>query len=404
MPDSFFVCLYRSLIARPVTTLSTVLNFLVILIVLICGLVLNTKFWRILQEEKRVRVIGRRGNVIEPVMSWFCILQMIFWPYALLFLWVNANEIISSDSLPSWLCALLFVTLRIGRMCIAYNSLFVAVIRYIFIVKHKTSNQWNYEKLSKWFQIASIVVPILVETLGIFTITFERFWNVGKIKECSSLNKSLSTIVDADHLTLSPFANLTLQYLPASLVEVLFYIHITITLAVCLNISEAFLYFQIFRHMKRFFKLFLSNIMHFYHMIEHMFVCLKLFIFFCRSNEDSFTRGVVSEASYNYGNKRRIVSLKICFMSWIYELIGTGFTALVFTFRSLGFYHLWLFPDAIVIFVIIPFIHIMNDEDTKAIIAEEGWVQGIRYMLNIRNQVEPVAVVLVVQAEPASPN
>ena len=32
----------------------------------------------------------------------------------------------------------------------------------------------------------------------------------------------------------------------------------------------------------------------------------------------------------------------------------------------------------------------MNDEDTKDIIADQGWIQGIRYMLNIRNQVEPV--------------
>ena len=257
MSNSFCVCIYRFLIAPQVTILSAILEFLALIIVIICGLVLNTKFWKILQEEKRSRVIGRRGNVIEPVMSWFCILQMIVWPYNLLFLWVNANEIIPSEYLPSWLCLLLFVIMRIGRMCIAYNSLFVAVIRYIYIVKHHTSNQWNYEKVSKWFQIASIVVPIAVEILGLFTITFEEFKSMGKIKECLSSPETLNTIVNVEQLTPSPFASVTLRYLSPSFVHVLFYIYTAITLIVFLNIGEVFLYFQIFRHMKRL--IFISN-------------------------------------------------------------------------------------------------------------------------------------------------
>ena len=251
MSERFCVCVYRFVIAQRVTILSTVLECIVVLIVIICGLFLNTKFRKMLQEEKRSRILGRRGNVIEPVMSWFSILQVIFWPYNLLFLWVNSNEIIQSDSLPSWLCSLLFHTLKIGRMCIAYNSLFVAFIRYIYIVKHKTSNQWKYGRVSKWFQIASIVIPITVEFLGLFTITFQQFKSMGKIKECLSFPTTLNTTVDLEHLTPSPFANFTLQYLPASLVQVLYYIYVTISFVVFLNVGEVFLYFQIFRHMKR---------------------------------------------------------------------------------------------------------------------------------------------------------
>jgi len=76
-------------------------------------------------------------------------------------------------------------------------------------------------------------------------------------------------------------------------------------------------------------------------------------------------------------------------MSWLYEFIGVVLFMLIPKLNDLGLYYLY-FPDAIVMFVIIPLIHIINDEDTKAIIAEQGWIQGIRYMLNIRNQVEPV--------------
>ena len=41
------------------------------------------------------------------------------------------------------------------------------------------------------------------------------------------------------------------------------------------------------------------------------------------------------------------------------------------------------FPDAILMFVVIPFIHLLNDEDTKTIIFEQGWIQGIKYVLGI---------------------
>ena len=78
-------------------------------------------------------------------------------------------------------------------------------------------------------------------------------------------------------------------------------------------------------------------------------------------------------------------------MSWLYELIGIVFVLLTPTLNDLGIYYLY-FPDAILMFVILPFNHIMNDEDTKAIIAERGWIQGIRHMLNIRNQVDLAAV------------
>ena len=38
--------------------------------------------------------------------------------------------------------------------------------------------------------------------------------------------------------------------------------------------------------------------------------------------------------------------------------------------------------------VIIPIVYLMNDEETKGIIAEEGWYQGIRYMLGTYNRVK----------------
>ena len=39
--------------------------------------------------------------------------------------------------------------------------------------------------------------------------------------------------------------------------------------------------------------------------------------------------------------------------------------------------------DALIMFVLIPFIHLTNDETIKGIIAEHGWYQGVRKVFGI---------------------
>ena len=80
--------------------------------------------------------------------------------------------------------------------------------------------------------------------------------------------------------------------------------------------------------------------------------------------------------------------MKICFVTWLYELIGTVTTALTPTLQSLGVPNTY-FPDAIIMFLVIPFCHLANDEITKDIIAENGWYQGMKHLSGFRNQIVP---------------
>ena len=77
-------------------------------------------------------------------------------------------------------------------------------------------------------------------------------------------------------------------------------------------------------------------------------------------------------------------------MVWLYEIVGMVTTCLSPLVVSNGLKNPH-YPDVILMFVVIPFVHLMNDEETKAIIAEENWYQGIRHMLGIQNQVSPSA-------------
>ena len=103
---------------------------------------------------------------------------------------------------------------------------------------------------------------------------------------------------------------------------------------------------------------------------------------------NSYSKGVLTEERYGYGKTRTTVSMKICFIAWLYELLGTIATALTPTLQSLGMPNTY-FPDAIIMFLVIPFCHLINDETTKGIIAENGWYQGMKHMLGSRNQIAP---------------
>ena len=111
-------------------------------------------------------------------------------------------------------------------------------------------------------------------------------------------------------------------------------------------------------------------------------------LIFDSSNEDSFSRGVYSVECYERTNTRRMVSLQMCFVGWLYELVGTVMTLLTPLLRDKGF-HLLYYPDAILMFIFIPFIHLMNDIESKTVIAEQGWIKGLRRMFQVSSSVAP---------------
>ena len=73
-------------------------------------------------------------------------------------------------------------------------------------------------------------------------------------------------------------------------------------------------------------------------------------------------------------------------MGWIFESTGNVITILAPLLHSVGI-HCRHYPDVIMMFVLIPFAHIMNDEDTKTVISEENWYQGLKHMLGINNNI-----------------
>jgi hypothetical protein len=107
---------------------------------------------------------------------------------------------------------------------------------------------------------------------------------------------------------------------------------------------------------------------------------------FFRSNDASFARGVLSIQSKNKYQKRSLISLQMCFMRCLYEVLASFAALFTPLLHKVGIPNVYL-PDAILMSAVIPFANLMNDEETKEIIYKENWYQGLRYMLGI--YVEP---------------
>ena len=101
-----------------------------------------------------------------------------------------------------------------------------------------------------------------------------------------------------------------------------------------------------------------------------------------RNDDDSYARGVLSKDMYASGKKRGVVSFKICMICWLIELLSTLSFAFWANLRSFGLHNLH-YADCITMFVIIPIVHLTNDEETRGIIAERDWCQGFRHMIGV---------------------
>ena len=96
--------------------------------------------------------------------------------------------------------------------------------------------------------------------------------------------------------------------------------------------------------------------------------------------------GAISADSFLRGERRSLISLQMCFMGCIYEILAMvaallsallGSQIQEFNIPNIHF------PDVVLMFVVIPFIHLLNDEDTKGIIFDQGWIQCLKYVLGI---------------------
>ena len=247
------MCIYSSFSDNHVSNWLTGLELVFSVMIVICGVTVNYKFLKNLREEKRNTPPNRKGNVIEPIMRWFCVIQMIYWPYHLLYFWNRENQIIPSEYMDGWWCyATSQIGIKFGRMIVGYNSLFVALIRYIYIVHRKKANQWEFENVGRIFQFASIVIPVAMESVGLLT---DHPWLAllrtrPKFIECIASQQGLNSTETLD-IPKRATQEWALKYVPENTIFVINCVYTFISVVVFLNLTEGFFYLRIYQCISR---------------------------------------------------------------------------------------------------------------------------------------------------------
>ena len=110
---------------------------------------------------------------------------------------------------------------------------------------------------------------------------------------------------------------------------------------------------------------------------------VKLLLQF-RSDKQQLEIGVYNDEQYHQSRKRSIISLQMCFLGFLIEIMDNIFIVIIESILKYkyGFSNTYL-CDVVLMFVMTPFLLFLNDDDTKALIDQEGWIQGLKFMLEI---------------------
>ena len=116
-------------------------------------------------------------------------------------------------------------------------------------------------------------------------------------------------------------------------------------------------------------------------------ICVVIDYIF-RSNLDSYTKGVCNENGYKSLEKRRLTQINVCFLGWLLEVFLTVLTGLWTLLQNIGLARTVAYPYAEFFLsffrsVVISFVFLLNDEETKTIITEKNWYLGVRHALGL---------------------
>ena len=213
---------------------------------------LSYRLKKTLEEEKKAVVLGRKGNVIEPIMRWYLNFSLVYWPYEVFFLWMMAHEILPADWFSNcWVMNILMNPLRIGRAVIAYNSFFVALIRYLYIVHRKRANKWKFQRVGKIFQVSSVSVPITMELIRFFSeYDLPGSRSTDRFKSCVATNEGLNSTLNIILPDPAP-VELSLKVFPNEVVNAMYFFYLAMATIVYSNVIEGCFYFKIFQVIRK---------------------------------------------------------------------------------------------------------------------------------------------------------
>ena len=225
--------------------------------VIIPALIVQIHLYKKIKNEEHLE----KGKVIQRILKTYAIVQSILWPLCFILtgiLFTN-NPILDLMKPPMIYYSLLLYAWisSIVRNFAAFNSLIIALCRYMFIVFGKKSDKIGIKRLRKLFISSSVGIPILLAILKYCTTSTKEYLSlIGESeKYCQTASNSSSVEINTvsrlgcDNMIIYNVVN---NYFPSMIVAAMKLGYHVINVIVYSNIPEAFIYAHTFTYTTRY--------------------------------------------------------------------------------------------------------------------------------------------------------
>ena len=156
--DMFWISMYR----------------IVFSLVMIWGIIVNKNLYNTIKKQ----ITGERGKVFQQIMKSYAVIQSIGWPF--ITFWMIGIGILIQNYGHLFPACVYVNCVHIGvfvymfvRTYVGFNSLVLAVGRFVFVVHDEQVMKWGVETVAKMLIRSSFIIPFLMAVLSNSVTTLE---------------------------------------------------------------------------------------------------------------------------------------------------------------------------------------------------------------------------------------
>lgn len=219
------------------------------------GISVNKKLYKNVKNEEHLE----KGKIIQRIMKTHSMVQCIVWPCLIVTAFLlKMNKHLHLDIIPRTCVGYAIVILRFFNTLNAcyggFNSLIMAISRYVCIVYHETVEAYGVRKWRKVLIGSSIVIPVLLSVLTDALVPVEDIWEVLFWQNSSFLNAMNTSPLDENmtsEMPMSPIYIFTNACIPSVLVYALKFIWTAVLVLIHSNVLEGIIYLHIYIYYNR---------------------------------------------------------------------------------------------------------------------------------------------------------
>ena len=162
---------------QPVRDPTIGIPFLVIhLLIILAGGFVHYHLWQMLK---------RGDNLVSSILKAYVIVEMIFWPFVIIFSSATDFTAPLSDVFGPWSCVLSFFLIYPSVIFISFHTTVISIMRYIFIVHDETVASFGKQRAQKLFYWLLSTIPIVLTIWLYFGAVDRDFDGTPSINKCN---------------------------------------------------------------------------------------------------------------------------------------------------------------------------------------------------------------------------